>query len=157
MHHCDQWRTVMTLLNDGEWKTWVDSVVARKCHIDQSMVTRLKNSSLMQSISELTPAKTDSCRKFITKHGTQSVMNTKNIGKKRGAKGKNAISKKALSPVRGHSGPGPRMMQVNLALDNPDAAAHGVISHCPLEFVKSFAEKLLLLVNEKLQKQGEQA
>lgn len=148
----DKRRAVTALLGDDEWGLWSDSQIAKACAVSQRFVSGVRG-SLRTVSSDANTVKHDTCRKFITKHGTQAVMNTTKIGKKHVSQSPGKVSKKALTPVRGHSTPGPRIIEVSLALDNPEASACGVMSHCSIEFIKPFAEILLSLVNEELQNQ----
>lgn len=69
--NADKRRAVLTLLNDEEWQRWSDSEIARRCAVNQSTVSRIRNEySLMQSI-----------RTFTNKHGSVSEMDTTHIGK----------------------------------------------------------------------------
>jgi hypothetical protein len=69
----DKRRAVMALLDDEEWRVWVNTKIAEKCHVSESFVRNLRNSNFAQN--EVTE------RTFTTKHGTVAKMKTKNIGK----------------------------------------------------------------------------
>lgn len=75
----DKRRAVETLLADEEWAKWSDRKIADACRVHHTFVGRLrsKSSSLVPSTSEP--------RRFVTKHGTEAVMNTAKIGKPRPA------------------------------------------------------------------------
>lgn len=74
--YADKRKAALTLLEDSEWGQWSDSEIARRCRVHQTFVSKLRL-SLKPNISEK-PKK----RKVRTKHGTVSIMNTTNIGKK---------------------------------------------------------------------------
>ena len=62
------------LLEDEEWKNWSDREIARQCKVSNTFVMNIQNLTV-NVYSEETE------RTYITKHGTQAVMNTTNIGK----------------------------------------------------------------------------
>lgn len=75
----DKRRAVQTLLDDEEWSQWSDRYIANACGVSHPFVASLRSGSCgTGNISSETP--TD--RKYITKHGSESVMNTENIGKR---------------------------------------------------------------------------
>lgn len=75
----DKRRAVQTLLDDAEWSQWSDRYIANACGVSHPFVASLRpGSGGTGNISSETP--TD--RKYITKHGSESVMNTENIGKR---------------------------------------------------------------------------
>ncbi len=67
---------VKRLLTDPEWSAWSDYEVAEQCSVSQPFVLKLRKEFTNNVISE-------NPRKYITKHGTESVMATGNIGKSR--------------------------------------------------------------------------
>jgi cell division protein FtsB len=69
----DKRRAVMILLNDIEWSEWSDSEIARRCEVSHQTVARVKNSLQVESKPE---------RKFVNKHGTESVMKVDKINKR---------------------------------------------------------------------------
>lgn len=69
----DKRRAVMILLNDVEWSEWSDSEIARRCGVSHQTVARIKNSLQVEAKPE---------RKFINKHGTESVMKVDNMNKR---------------------------------------------------------------------------
>jgi len=69
----DKRRAVMILLNDIEWSEWSDSEIARRCEVSHQTVARVKNSLQVEAKPE---------RKFVNKHGTESVMKVDNINKR---------------------------------------------------------------------------
>jgi hypothetical protein len=70
----DKRTAVMLLLEDEEWGRWSDREIARLCIVHHQLVGNLRKTfSLDDSSSE---------KKYITKHGTVSTMNTANIGGK---------------------------------------------------------------------------
>ena len=68
----DKRRAVAMLLEDEEWRQWSDYKIAEACGVSQPFVLGLRK-SLITVISEP--------RRYVTKHGTEAVMNTANIGK----------------------------------------------------------------------------
>jgi hypothetical protein len=71
----DKRRAVMTLLNDAEWSTWSANEIAQRCGVSHTFVNGIKSS--LETVSSEKPAETA----YTTKHGTQAVMKTANIGK----------------------------------------------------------------------------
>jgi len=70
--HDDKRKAVMTLLDDLEWAEWSDAAIARHCNVSAMTVGRVRKS--------LNIEQTD--KKFINRHGNESVMKTENLGKK---------------------------------------------------------------------------
>lgn len=71
----DKRRAVQTLLNDAEWSQWTDAAIAKAARVNRKLVSRLRNDCHLSSgTSEPT------ARKYINKHGAESVMETGNIG-----------------------------------------------------------------------------
>lgn len=70
--NADKRRAVECLLNDEEWSGWSDRKIAEKCGVSHEFVRCLR-----PSLSTV-----DSERTYTTKHGTQSTMQTANIGKR---------------------------------------------------------------------------
>lgn len=71
----DKRKAVKTLLADAEWSAWSDNAIAKACGVSQPFVSSLRPVT-SNVISEKQEEKT-----FTTKHGTQAVMKTANIGK----------------------------------------------------------------------------
>lgn len=63
-------RVVMMLLEDPEWSTWGDNVIARYCHVSQPFVSKLRKSSTNNVIS----------KRMYTRNGKVAEMNTSAIG-----------------------------------------------------------------------------
>jgi hypothetical protein len=72
----DKRKAVMTMLNDPDWAQWSNNQIAKKCGVSLDLVNRSRL-SLNDSLSEEPQERT-----YTTKHGTQAVMKTGNIGKK---------------------------------------------------------------------------
>jgi hypothetical protein len=70
--HEDKRKAVMTLLDDLEWAEWSDREIARKCNVSSMTVGRVRKS--------LNIEQTD--KKFVNRHGNESVMKVDNVGKK---------------------------------------------------------------------------
>ena len=73
----DKRRAVLRLLTDAEWGAWSDREIARRCALSQPFVSQLRP-SLKTVISEDEPPPS---RTYTTKHGTQAMMHTENIGR----------------------------------------------------------------------------
>lgn len=77
----------MALLNDHEWAQWSDREIARRCAVNNSTVSRIRQElSLSQSNSERQQNESDTyefpgehARTYTTKHGTTATMNTQSI------------------------------------------------------------------------------
>lgn len=76
--NADKRKAVFTLLNDEEWNRLSDREIARLCAVSNNFVSELRKSSLSSDDSDVSSI----CRTYTTKHGTQAVMNTANIGGK---------------------------------------------------------------------------
>jgi hypothetical protein len=74
LNHDDYRNIILAMLRDEETKTWSNRQIAEWVGVSHSTVNRVK-SSLEQDSSEKTE------KKYIDKHGNESVMNTENIGK----------------------------------------------------------------------------
>jgi hypothetical protein len=70
--NADKRRAVETLLMDPEWSKWSDREIARKCGVNNSMVSRMRAAMPGQD--------SDTERQYVTKHGTVATMQTGNIG-----------------------------------------------------------------------------
>lgn len=77
--NADKRKAIETVLNDEEWRQWSDREIARLCVVSPDTVGRIRKECVtVRSDSE--NLETD--RSYTTKHGTQAVMKTKNIGSK---------------------------------------------------------------------------
>jgi hypothetical protein len=72
--NADKRKAVMTLLKDAEWGKWTDREIGRRVGVDHKTVAAARE-SLGKFPSE--PA----ARTYTTKHGTEAVMRTQNIGR----------------------------------------------------------------------------
>lgn len=72
----DKRRAVMRMLEDAEWSTWSNYVIAEKCAVSEITVRRHRDEILTTTMSQLEPSE----RTYITKHGTITTMNVSNIG-----------------------------------------------------------------------------
>ena len=70
----DKHQKVMMMLEDEEWSKWSGREIARRCRVDNKFVEKLRKNLTEDILSDKTE------RTYITKHGTQAVMNTTNIG-----------------------------------------------------------------------------
>lgn len=71
----DKWNAVLRLLDDAEWAKWSDNKVAHACCVSVPFVGTVRRSLL--TVNSEKPQK----RTYTTKHGTEAVMKTGNIGK----------------------------------------------------------------------------
>lgn len=79
----DKRKAVETLLNDPEWSKWSDREIARACVVSPDTVGRIRKEFVtVRSDSEDLSENNKEERSYTTKHGTESVMNVENIGKK---------------------------------------------------------------------------
>jgi protein gp37 len=69
----DKRRSVMTLLNDEEWRKWNSSEIARRCGVDEGTVRRLRGSIIGNSEDE---------PRLFQRNGQTYTMNTANIGQR---------------------------------------------------------------------------
>lgn len=74
LNHDDYRNIILAMLNDAETKKWSNRQIAEWVGVTHTTVNKIKN-SLEADSSE--PKE----KKFIDKHGNESVMNTENIGK----------------------------------------------------------------------------
>ncbi len=74
----DKRQAVLTLLKDDEWGKWSNREIARRCSVNDKTVAAIRE-SLTAEIRSDEPGQ----RTYTTKHGTEAVMNTTNIGKKK--------------------------------------------------------------------------
>ena len=74
LNHDDFKNIILAMLSDEETKTWSNRQIAEWVGVSHSTVNRIK-SSLEQSSSDTTE------KKYINKHGKESVMKTEKIGK----------------------------------------------------------------------------
>ena len=83
--NADKRSAVLMLLNDKEWARWTDSAIAKACCVDHKTVAAYRSSlgnSQVTKSADAAPAE----RTYTTKHGTEAVMNTANIGNKPSSK-----------------------------------------------------------------------
>ena len=76
--NADKRKAVMTLLEDEEWAGWSDNAIARQCSVSPDTVGRIRKELTIRSDSDKPEERT-----YTTKYGTQAVMKTTNIGKKK--------------------------------------------------------------------------
>ena len=70
-------RAINTLLDDEKWSKWSNRLIAKQCRVDEKTVRTVK----AERAAAETRSETDTDeRTYITKHGTEATMNTKNIG-----------------------------------------------------------------------------
>lgn len=72
----DKRRAVMCLLNDGEWGKWSDREIARRCHVSPTLVGKLRGEVVTVHVDSEPVERT-----YVTRHGTEAVMKTGNIGR----------------------------------------------------------------------------
>ncbi len=90
--NADKRKAVETLLKDEEWGTWSGREIARFCHVSESTVRNIRESSLRILRSEDSGDDSTEERKYKTKHGTTATMKTGNIGKNQPEKSKKKIT-----------------------------------------------------------------
>lgn len=77
--NADKRKAVETMLDDEVWSKWADREIARACVVSPDTVGRIRKEIVtVRSDSEDLSVE----RSYTTKHGTQAVMNTANIGSK---------------------------------------------------------------------------
>ena len=92
----DKRKAVQTLLDDPEWGKWSENEIAKRCNVSHDTVRRIKKENLTcrsssdknenltcRSSSDNSEENGQVLRKYIDKHGNESVMNVANIGKKK--------------------------------------------------------------------------
>jgi len=70
----DKRRAVTLLVDDDEWGLWTDTKIAATCVVSSMTVGRIRKERHTNNVNVT--------RRYITKHGTEAVMNTANIGKR---------------------------------------------------------------------------
>lgn len=73
--NADKRKAVTTLLEDDEWKQWVNAEIARRCGVSHTLVND------MRPVRSLEAASSENSRTYKTKHGTRAAMQVQNIGK----------------------------------------------------------------------------
>jgi hypothetical protein len=85
--NADKRRAVEILLTDAEWGQWSDREIARQCGVGHTLVSDMrKEKRVAVADSDSQPAgglAEPARRSYVTKHGTQSVMNVTPIGRGR--------------------------------------------------------------------------
>jgi transposase-like protein len=74
----DKQRAVAKLLEDAEWSHWSDAEIARRCSVSDPMVAKLRKEIGAVTLN----SQSEEPRTYVTKHGTETVMNTAAIGRK---------------------------------------------------------------------------
>jgi hypothetical protein len=78
----DKRRAAGKLLNDAEWSKWSDREIARRCLVSHEFVSRLRGELLTVNVdSESSVDSALLSRRFVSRHGTASVMTITAIGK----------------------------------------------------------------------------
>jgi uncharacterized ParB-like nuclease family protein len=75
--HDDKRKAVGMLLADAEWLGRTDSAIAKQCAVSHTFVAKQRASIATLQVTDAPVLP----RVYITKHGTQAVMRTANIGK----------------------------------------------------------------------------
>ena len=99
--NADKRKAVEFMLNDAEWSVWSDREIARQCCVSHVLVFNIRKSLTvninsdhpisLQKEEKIEPLSQE--RTYTTKHGTQAVMKTANIGSK------NAVDNEATKQV----------------------------------------------------------
>jgi hypothetical protein len=71
--NADKRLAVTTLLEDQQWGMWSDREISRRCKVHHSTVAKIR-ACLTGDLAS------DNPKKYIDKHGNESIMNTQNIG-----------------------------------------------------------------------------
>lgn len=108
----DKRRAVGMLLADAEWSKWSDREIARHLRVSAPLVGSVRNASLdenpvspaSESSSDVTVNSYSEDRTYKTKHGTEAVMNTANIGRKPAEKSSTDSSAEAQSDTASFRG-----------------------------------------------------
>lgn len=74
--NADKHRAVQALLEDEEWAQWPDTEIARRCAVGRAFVAKLR-----ADVTCTPSASEPVLRKYINKHGQESVMNVSRIGR----------------------------------------------------------------------------
>ncbi len=74
--HDDKRRAVKRLLEDDEWGKWSDREIARRCKVSHPFVAGIRR-EFTGNITSEPPTE----RVYVTRHGTEAVMNTEKIGR----------------------------------------------------------------------------
>ena len=73
----DKRRAVFKLLEDKQWAKWSDREIARRCAVSNHFVADIRE-RLTENSPSYTPVQD---RTYTTKHGTEAIMDTRNIGR----------------------------------------------------------------------------
>jgi hypothetical protein len=71
----DKRKAVSRMLQDDEWRQWVDREIARRCGVAHSFVGKIR-AELKEAIGGAIAEDPEQRRTYITKHGTPSTMKT---------------------------------------------------------------------------------
>jgi hypothetical protein len=69
----------MAMITDEDWEQWTSREIARHCGFSDTFVNKCRDELLTANVCS---EKSIQDRKYVTKHGNESVMKTANIGKK---------------------------------------------------------------------------
>lgn len=130
---------------DEKGNPWANRDIARQCHVDEGTVRNYRKIHT----AEIPQYETGKRTFTHPKTGKPAIMNTANIGKRKGRltqPPRNAKLKPSVAKL-GHSIPNP-MIQVNLPPQNPQAAAAGIASLFSKEFIRRLIVELSAYVNE---------
>lgn len=127
--NADKRKAVGTLLGDAEWTKLSDREIAKRCGVSNDFVSRIRKESLSLNDSESVAERT-----YTTKHGTEAVMNTANIGKKP------AAGKTEESPPTPAPGPAPGPKSAEVQSTTPETAQPGADHEDDLDDFDPLAE-----------------
>lgn len=91
--NADKRRAVETLLADSEWSKWSDNQVSKACGVAHSFVGKIRSS--LDSETSDKPSE----RTYTTKHGSEAVMKTSNIGKRETPVAKSVVADQPVQVV----------------------------------------------------------
>lgn len=163
----DKRKAILLLLEDEEWSKWSDREIARRCGVNKSTVSRIRESSLAQSASEKFFEKNEAAsspgqnannspptqpRTYKTKHGTVARMKTGKIGRpatsQKSTSQSPGFAQNAYRPKASHSEHGPVPMRtVSLPLNNPQLAARCMISLYGESYMQQLAEEINRIIS----------
>lgn len=73
----DKRRAVLCLLEDKEWGAWADRAIARQCRVSPTFVGKVRAEA---GLTVHVDSEESQERTYTTRHGTEAVMKTSNIG-----------------------------------------------------------------------------
>lgn len=118
----DKRRAVSMLLNDEEWSLWSSRIIARRCGVSHTFVEKSRE-IITGNVASDNPESSE--RKFKTRHGGTSTMDTSRIGKRESDEEPEENperSKAPVAPVKQKPAPVADTTPVNFDSPEPDKA-----------------------------------